>query len=242
MSKKSKITQLQKELLEKEPSIELVNEYVLEKFPKLKKDYQNHPLKTTKNKKQPTEKEDEESLRELLCFLVDTYLNSSNDYMDDEKKSIMKWVNKQSFQDIFDIFTQHIRKKKAIKNILSANITAKELKGLEDIVTDCWQLAYLESLTLPESLRILVQILMNKIFELDEKVDEQSSEEIFLQITKTEGKKILEILEEHVSEPYQFLRRFCYILPETKEDIITASKITLSFLQYWKSTLAQEQE
>ena len=51
MKKKTKISQLQEQILQQEePSIELINEYLLEKFPEMEEEFQHHPLETLQKK------------------------------------------------------------------------------------------------------------------------------------------------------------------------------------------------
>ncbi len=153
MKKKTKISQLQEQILQQEePSIELINEYLLEKFPEMEEEFQHHPLetlqkksekkiaktatktvtkktakntakkktakkkaakntakkkaqKTAKEFEEKTEDEKKEMYRQILLSTIKAALEQNSDYMDDEKEGILKWVNKQTLEELIEMGT-----------------------------------------------------------------------------------------------------------------------------------------
>ncbi len=241
MNKKEKIAKLQKKILSQEPTVETINEYVLTKFPDLKKEYKNHPLETTQKKRKNFAEDEEKDLFDFLCFLIEISLKHSNDYMDDEKKNTMRWVKKQTLLKLMDIFVRHINTPEAVQSLFKAKITASETKALENIITDCWQLAYLEKLTLPEKLRILSQILVDDFLSNDDEFSSKTIDNITTLISQMKSQEILETIKKvEPKEPYLLLYRLCYELSCSDADIEKAQAIVTTFQLRWEQLSEKE--
>ena len=241
MKKNKKITDLQKKLLQEEPSTELINEYMLEKFPELKKDYQKHPLKTKPTGSKPN-RSDDDVLKDFFYRVLEENLTASNDYMDDEKQSIMEWARKQPLDRLFQIFSQHFYTNESIGNLFSGEWTADEVQAMNNTVTDCWQIAYLDSLPLADGIKMLVQLMMENIMAGEEEKEEeekfsdpQASEKLLKVVSQTRSKDILRIVKKHEKkEPYQLLLRFCYNFPAKENDESKVAKISADLIHYSK--------
>ncbi len=131
------------------------------------------------------------------------------------------------------MFVVNLQSYELLDNIFKGEITDQEEIGLQNIITDCWQLAYLEACSLPEKLRIMSQLMVNKLLYNNPDFEQKDIDNIAYLIGQLDDEEIIEIVQKvEPKKPEEFMYRFCY-KHEELDDIKKAIKITATFVIRW---------
>ncbi len=223
------------------PFSEVLQDFLLSSFPNIAN--YKFPLKSPKKAQFPSENliSEETAFKSLFCAAIHRLI-TSDDYMDDEKKGILEWLKQQPAEKILEIIRLHLTQSDSIEIISPESSTEQKTEILDNIVTQFWQIEHLESMALPDRLRILLQLLVEGML-IHNKSLTKEVDYLQIMISKMTSKKLLDIVNKYIPDnPYQFLLHACYDVKTTEEDGITCKRIVSGFVTHWLNLSEEKRE